>query len=169
MNEQVEKLVAALASGEYKQGQRQLHLNNGSYCCLGVACEIAPIGEWVKEDYGFSYAIPLSSGETSSYLGHRTVEGFHLPSKVKEYYQFRDAHGSFRASLEWLDTLSEEDRLRFDTIKAAVMQTEDGKENNPIISLAGMNDADIDFKEIAWVIQLNPPGLFMEEYYEPER
>lgn len=32
--------VAALDSGEYKQGKGKLHNENNEYCCLGVACKI---------------------------------------------------------------------------------------------------------------------------------
>lgn len=35
-----EKWIAALRSGEYKQGRCQLE-REGKYCCLGVACVIA--------------------------------------------------------------------------------------------------------------------------------
>lgn len=36
------KWVAALRSGEYKQGTNSLH-KNGAYCCLGVACLLSGI------------------------------------------------------------------------------------------------------------------------------
>jgi hypothetical protein len=50
------KLVAALRSGEYKQGRNILH-NDGSFCCLGVAYHIAE-GVLPPEGYHF---IPLDS------------------------------------------------------------------------------------------------------------
>ena len=47
MNQQIkEKWVAALRSGQYKQGLGKLE-SNGRYCCLGVLCEIS------KEETGF--------------------------------------------------------------------------------------------------------------------
>lgn len=40
MNPQIkERWIAALRSGEYKQGYQQLRTENG-YCCLGVLCEL---------------------------------------------------------------------------------------------------------------------------------
>lgn len=47
------KWVAALRSGEYRQGKGWLH-NNGTYCCLGVACKVVGIPNsdlrscWIK-------------------------------------------------------------------------------------------------------------------------
>ena len=36
------KWIAALRSGEYKQGKNRLHSNeDNSFCCLGVLCEVA--------------------------------------------------------------------------------------------------------------------------------
>lgn len=37
------KWVAALRSGEYQQGDRQLR-DGDRYCCLGVLCEVADLG-----------------------------------------------------------------------------------------------------------------------------
>ena len=34
-----ERWIAALRSGEYKQGRNTLY-NSGKFCCLGVACEL---------------------------------------------------------------------------------------------------------------------------------
>lgn len=36
----LERWIAALRSGEYKQGRQQLY-NGDGYCCLGVLCELA--------------------------------------------------------------------------------------------------------------------------------
>jgi hypothetical protein len=34
------KWIAALRSGEYTQGKKQLHTKEGSFCCLGVLCDL---------------------------------------------------------------------------------------------------------------------------------
>ena len=39
------KWVAALRSGEYKQGQKYLRTKSDAYCCLGVACKLLPV-QW---------------------------------------------------------------------------------------------------------------------------
>jgi hypothetical protein len=50
MNAEIKKeWVAALRSGEFKQGKRALKDSEGNYCCLGVLCELHRRkfgGEW---------------------------------------------------------------------------------------------------------------------------
>jgi hypothetical protein len=45
-------LIAALRSGEFKQGQLRLRPTSNTFCCLGVACELyrreTGQGEWVS-------------------------------------------------------------------------------------------------------------------------
>lgn len=52
------KWVAALRSGEYQQGKQELRTDQGSYCCLGVACVVA-IADGVEDrwpdDGGFTW------------------------------------------------------------------------------------------------------------------
>lgn len=40
MNENMRKWIAALRSGEFKQGTGTLRTHDDTYCCLGVACEL---------------------------------------------------------------------------------------------------------------------------------
>lgn len=53
MNQEVkQKWVAALRSGEYKQGAGYLKNSKGEYCCLGVLCDVAKKeGQKVVEKY----------------------------------------------------------------------------------------------------------------------
>ncbi len=44
--------IAALRSGEYRQGEGKLR-DGGNYCCLGVLCDIVDPGAW--EDDTFFY------------------------------------------------------------------------------------------------------------------
>lgn len=49
------KWVAALRSGEYKQGRDKLHnAINNTFCCLGVACHIAGITDDEISDYCYT-------------------------------------------------------------------------------------------------------------------
>lgn len=60
-----DKWLAALRSGEYKQGRQQLvniKLGNSTYCCLGVACSIVGISDDVMGSNG-------EPGELKGYLG----------------------------------------------------------------------------------------------------
>lgn len=43
--------VAALRSGDYKQGRSELKSYTGYYCCLGVACDLAVKAGVTKETY----------------------------------------------------------------------------------------------------------------------
>lgn len=62
--ENVRKWVAALRSGEYEQTKGALRRDGGDsgrvgYCCLGVACDVSGLGEWVQasedgeQEYGY--------------------------------------------------------------------------------------------------------------------
>src|SRR4051812_5428940 len=78
------KLVEALRSGKYEQGQGQLRLTQGAahrplYCCLGVACDISGLGDWAAND---EYAIPD---------GH--ANRLHLPNAVREWLGFASENG----------------------------------------------------------------------------
>jgi hypothetical protein len=60
-----EKWVAALRSGKYKQdsGKYLLETPEGKFCCLGVACKVAGIGntdnrleqEWIEHIEGYEF------------------------------------------------------------------------------------------------------------------
>jgi hypothetical protein len=81
-----EKWVAALRSGQFKQGRGSLR-NGNQYCCLGVLCVISGLGEWESwwesqmafrydgdastcyPPLAFAAAIGLSTGRMSLY-GH---------------------------------------------------------------------------------------------------
>ena len=45
-----EALVAALRSGKYEQGKDWLRKGD-AFCCLGVACDISGLAEWVDGTY----------------------------------------------------------------------------------------------------------------------
>lgn len=54
------KWLAALRSGDYTQGRKQLKTPAGDYDCIGVLCDISGMGEWspeADEDGGSSYLV----------------------------------------------------------------------------------------------------------------
>lgn len=82
MNQDVKrKWIEALRSGALPQGTGQLHRKNGSYCCLGVLCEMhrqETGGEW-----GTSKAVGSSS---LSYLDSELM----LPREVWQWAELPD-------------------------------------------------------------------------------
>ncbi len=77
IKERAMELVAALRSGKYKQGFDQLRLRD-AFCCLGVACDISGIGQWVREEqYDCAGDCRIGALPTSvqDYFGFRTCEG----------------------------------------------------------------------------------------------
>jgi hypothetical protein len=80
-------LVAALRSGEYRQGRGQLRKEENGvlvHCCLGVACEVfrkeADQGLWTQDH---QFVIPAAD----------EVQGDHLPATVRDWYGFRTVDG----------------------------------------------------------------------------
>lgn len=83
------KWVEALRSDEYEQGRYALATEDGGYCCLGVACELAAkegvIGPCRADTYeGEGALLPLpvqvwlgladNAGETKDYIEYGTPE-----------------------------------------------------------------------------------------------
>lgn len=65
----IEEWVAALRSGNYKQGKSYLNRYNdkthtNEYCCLGVACELGTKYDLVKKDYDTKKLIYSYDSET---------------------------------------------------------------------------------------------------------
>ena len=76
----MEKWVTALRSGEYKQGTATLK-EDSTYCCLGVLCEISPLGESNWERYD------LPTREVMDWAGLQTGAGvlpkFYRAKKIR--------------------------------------------------------------------------------------
>lgn len=70
--------VAALRSGEYKQGRTQLHTEDGCFCCLGVLCDLG-----VKT--GALEPPTLSRGLLASYGYGRERSHYKLPLEIREW------------------------------------------------------------------------------------
>lgn len=75
MNANAKKWVRALRSGKYKQTQNQLADNEeGAFCCLGVACELA-----VK----------------AKVISKYNPNGAYLPEKVRKWLGIRQREGRY--------------------------------------------------------------------------
>lgn len=54
------KWIAALRSGEYKQGNESLYNpSNNTHCCLGVACRVAGEDPLMSDEDGFIEGLEL--------------------------------------------------------------------------------------------------------------
>ena len=96
LNENAKKWVAALRSGEFKQGVRQLRGKDDSYCCLGVACELAaregviPPAEFIeaKQIYFYDacgYFLPV---DVIKWLGLETRDGRFAVRNSDDSYEY---------------------------------------------------------------------------------
>lgn len=117
------KWVAALRSGEYGQsvgGLKQIISQNpdGSYkigyCCLGVACDISGLGEWVQGPNGtwtYSYSTGSSSWDSSEVVLPDTVAvelGLDIVGEFEYGFTVRNWDGDDYVKHEmWLTSLND--------------------------------------------------------------
>lgn len=106
MNKEVkEKWVAALTSGEYKQGSHALK-DNDRYCCLGVLCDL----------YAKEKAIP-SFDVDGVFLEERAL----LPKEVMAWAEIEDPAGLFVKNGEKANlTTLNDDGLPFERIAVLI-------------------------------------------------
>ena len=86
--------VEALKSGEYVQGRNALCQKNGDsseYCCLGVACEISGLGEFVPKSKSTPNAFTFVTGRKTA---HHLV----LPKVVRDWLGLRICDGSYHGN-----------------------------------------------------------------------
>ena len=82
MNENVERWVKALRSGEYKQGAGALR-SGDQFCCLGVACDLFDSSGWR----------PSANHFLDSYLMNGIVRVGALPEEVMHWLGLSDSSG----------------------------------------------------------------------------
>lgn len=76
MNESVKaRWVAALRSGEYKQGRKELRRGD-EHCCLGVLCDL------FARESGWNRWSPSRLSERGEFQGYTTYREFGLPGAV---------------------------------------------------------------------------------------
>lgn len=90
LNENAKKWVAALRSGKYTQGRLYLKTADGSFCCLGVACEVAI-------ENGVEIEI-TGNGHADSYLydGRQS----NLPLTVRKWVGLQTANGDYENTVD---------------------------------------------------------------------
>ena len=98
-----EKWVAALRSGKYKQDKDQglLETDDGKFCCLGVACKVAGIGNNEKNDYLLSQSW-VEDTKNFKIKGVPKVlkEDGELPTRLAE---MNDEGKSFKFIATWIE------------------------------------------------------------------
>ena len=70
--------IAALRSGDYKQGTKVLRNHSGNFCCLGVLCECAGLEPWDGIDslkYGAIGSGTLAPKEAMEWVGLKYCSG----------------------------------------------------------------------------------------------
>jgi hypothetical protein len=75
------KWVAALLSGEYKQGKGWLRSRQDDYCCLGVLCDLARadgVGDW-------SLTADKTGVSIYRYVAEGQMDGAELPNAVQAW------------------------------------------------------------------------------------
>lgn len=138
MNENVQKWLDALRSGDYEQGKSALR-SGDQYCCLGVACEVyrkeTGQGEWQGRE--------LAGGVTSIWAFRDGYdESSLLPSRVREWLGIKTVSANFNRPVLGNGT------------------------DDPCYTcytLTDLNDCgDYTFTDIADFIETKPEGLFDE-------
>lgn len=126
MNPEIKaKWLEALRSGEYQQGRERLGSASGSYCCLGVLCDLA-----VKEGVArWDDSVVTDEHVAIDAAGRRAWA--ELPLGVAEWADIRDSAGDPDGN-PWVDD-----------------PAHDGERN----TLASLNDSGVSFREIADIIE----------------
>jgi len=105
MKQEIKKRwVAALRSGEYRQGKIQLKKEN-KFCCLGVLCDI------VKDELNLSWV-------THPNMSPPTIAGefLVLPCIVSKYVELADTSVQYQGERRFLEYLNDTENLPFDKL-----------------------------------------------------
>lgn len=118
--EQLNTWIAALRSGEYKQGSGMLRSTNDEYCCLGVCIDALGLAKWERaDDTPRCYRAKFSDGmmSRSSITGSTQTRmglDYHVPVYIDEHH---------RPWIDYLIKMNDEYGSTFDQI-ADVLDTE---------------------------------------------
>ena len=110
-----EQWLTALESGDYKQAFGTLR-DGGSFCCLGVACDISGEGVW-------KIKIDETLGNTMRYVTDDGEYNSSLPPTLVAWLGLRSSSGAFRVRDRMLDQLDDlvnlNDTLTYDFTQIA--------------------------------------------------
>lgn len=111
------KWIAALRSGQYKQGQKCLRTADDCFCCLGVLCDLIDNTGWESEPKVIngisSYRYSLKNYNDCPSLGN-------LPVRARKmvWEQYDDYNSSYNADvvMQKLISLNDDKNLNFNKI-----------------------------------------------------
>ncbi len=99
-----ERWIAALRSGEYKQGNSYLRHDN-NYCCLGVLCDIEGVPFSDNQGYCFN-----SGDVRTAFLPNNFLSDYNLPyNYAKRLAAMNDAGKSFEEIADFIYNYISED------------------------------------------------------------
>lgn len=129
MNDNVKKWVAALRSGEYKQGVRRLHTTNSEdkFCCLGVACDL-----YQKEVGGLIVEVMGVQEDRQRPVAYDNNIGS-LPPRVQNWLGIKGSYGDpYSGVIVNEDSLSglNDKGMSFDEIADVIEQEYDARFEN---------------------------------------
>lgn len=141
------KLVAALRSGDYTQGQRKLRNHENQFCCLGIACDLFNPTSWVK--------VKASDDNEIDYQGYRFNTDFDTSTSLltvdtMRYYGFNAPGGDF-----FLRHLKDELKEKLE-LNMCLGEGSSGD----MLALSTINDKGAKFDLIADIIESEPKGMF---------
>jgi hypothetical protein len=100
-----QRWLAALRSGEYKQGQHALRSDDGDerrYCCLGVLCDLIDPTGWMSAPPGMP--VPYRHGIATGMPTYDILEPTELPSAAaQKLAQMNDDGRSFEEISNWIE------------------------------------------------------------------
>ncbi len=135
--------LAALRSGDYKQGSHQL-VRNDRYCCLGVACDLAVkagvTSEWAGEDYPYFGDLEEWEADPIGAMDDDRASWAELPYNVRSWLGLPEG-----------DPLVElpEDHFMIAKLKNAGALYGDNRK----VKVSQLNDNGVTFAEIADLIE----------------
>lgn len=102
--------IDALKSGKYKKDIFKLNINNETFCCLGVLCELAIAN-------GIELEKIVDDDKSIDYDNNAT----HLPEKVQEWAGMRSNYGSFDSGKNNLVSLNDTS-VNFNKVIRAILE-----------------------------------------------
>lgn len=84
-----QKWIEALRSGKYQQARRALR-DGDRYCCLGVLCDVAELGEWVEPQdergvYEMRFDVPSGSTAREDMLPQSTLKEIGMQDHQQDF------------------------------------------------------------------------------------